>query len=66
MEDIGMSKEFVSKEICEIKHREVEEMKDELSKLRDCITIKFSKLNVLMFSVLSALIVNLIIMLVKK
>jgi hypothetical protein len=58
--------EFVAKEVCEIKHREVEEMKDELSKLRDCITSKFSRLNALMFSVLSALVVNLVIMLVRK
>lgn len=58
--------EFVLKEICEIKHKEIENMQKEIENLRSCITSKFSKLNAIMFTVLGGLIANLILLLVMK
>ena len=54
-----MSDIFVTEKICELKHKEVEDMKEEITKLRDCIHAKFGKLYILLFGVLTALLVNL-------
>jgi len=59
------NEDFVSKEICQLKHKEVDEMKEELVRLRDCITTKFSRLNYLLFTVLGALVLNLVMMVLK-
>jgi hypothetical protein len=63
---LKMNEGYVTKEVCQIKHKEVDELKEELTKLRECIMSKFTRLNALMFSVLTALVVNLIVMLVKR
>ena len=60
-----MEEQFITKTICELKHKEVEDMKEELEKLRECISKKFSTLNALMYSVLTALILNLLMMVLK-
>ncbi len=57
--------DYVTEKICELKHREVDEMKEEVIRLRDCIQSKFSKLYVILFGVLTALVVNLATQLMK-
>lgn len=61
---------YISREICELRYKKIEEdvemTQKELEKIRECIAKKFSTLNALMYSVLTALVINLILMLIKR
>ncbi len=60
-----MGDEYITKDICQLKHKEVDEVKQDIRDFRGCVDRKFSALNKWIIALLSAALLNAVLILLK-